>query len=61
MSAPAWAEIPLYSAGTFALLHWYVPELAAAATELSALTPLLVVTLAAGVLMLRDVVPEVVG
>jgi len=60
MSFPAWAEIPIYMAGVFSLINWYAPDLAAAATELSPLTAVLVVALTAGVLVLRDLLPALI-
>lgn len=60
MNLPAFVEIPVYGAGVFSLLHWYVPELAAGATEYSAMTPLLLVALVAGTFLLRNVVSQLV-
>jgi hypothetical protein len=57
MNVPAALEIPVYGAGVFALLHWYVPDVAAGATNLTAMTPVLLVTLVAGVVLLRDIIP----
>jgi len=53
-------RIPVMTAGTFALMNWYLPDLAAALVDLQPLSVIATLVLVSGAVFLGEIAPTLV-
>jgi len=58
VSLPAAVRIPVMTAGTYALLDWFLPDLAAALVDPQPLSVVAAAVLVAGAVFLGEIAPQ---